>query len=132
MGYKRESKYHLITANFEEYDFSKLFNEEEENDCGIIWRIGNEGGKRAQNYNIGDIYLRNTGEVYQVVSNGVNKIWTLVANLMGPRGPVGEDGLRGHEGPAGPEGPEGPKGDTGALCRIVGSITSISQLPTPT
>jgi hypothetical protein len=99
---------------------------------GSLWYSGSAIPTYASNYNIGDIYLRNTGEVYQVVSNGVNKIWTLVANLMGPRGPVGEDGLRGPEGPAGPEGPEGPKGDTGALCRIVGSITSINQLPTPT
>lgn len=52
---RRESKYHLITANFEEYDFNKLFNEESENESRIIWKIGIEGGRYAQNYNVGDI-----------------------------------------------------------------------------
>lgn len=54
-GYRRESKYHLLTANFNDYDFNKLFNEENENKKCIIWQIGREDGKGAQNYNKGDI-----------------------------------------------------------------------------
>lgn len=100
---------------------------------GSLWYSGTAIPANASNYNVGDIYLRNTGEVYQVIdNNGTNKIWVKVANLKGPTGATGDDGLRGPVGPAGPAGPEGPKGDTGALCRIVGSITSVSQLPTPT
>ena len=99
---------------------------------GSLWYSGTAIPANASNYNVGDIYLRNTGEVYQVINNGTNKIWVKVANLKGPTGATGDDGLRGPVGPAGPVGPEGPKGDTGALCRIVGSITSVSQLPTPT
>lgn len=100
---------------------------------GSLWYSGTAIPANASNYNVGDIYLRNTGEVYQVINNnGINKLWVKVANLKGPTGATGDEGLRGPVGPAGPEGPEGPKGDTGALCRIVGSITSVSQLPTPT
>lgn len=54
-GYRREAKHHLITANFNDYDFNKLFNEESENKKCIIWQIGREDGKGAQNYNKGDI-----------------------------------------------------------------------------
>lgn len=99
---------------------------------GSLWYSGSAIPANASNYNIGDIYLRNTGEVYQVGTNGVNKIWNKVADLTGPVGPAGEEGLRGPQGEQGEVGPAGPKGDTGALCRIVGSITSVSQLPTPT
>lgn len=53
-GYRRESKYHLLTANFNNYDFNKLFNEENENEKCIIWKISSEDGKGAQNYNKGD------------------------------------------------------------------------------
>lgn len=70
MGAKRrESKYHLITANFNHYDFNKLFNEENENEK-ILWKTGGENGKRAQNYNIGDIcYI-----YYSELPDGTNRI----------------------------------------------------------
>lgn len=68
--YRSESKYHLITANFEEYDFNQLFNEESAYEKKIIWKIGREDGKGAQNYNIGDIcYI-----YYSKLPDGPNRI----------------------------------------------------------
>ena len=43
--YRRESKYHLITADFKQYDFNKLFNEENENQKSILWKTGGKDGK---------------------------------------------------------------------------------------
>lgn len=72
---------------------------------------------------------------------------------VGPRGPQGEQGERGIQGPqgvqgiqgiAGPQGnqgpqgaqgvqgPQGEKGDPGEGFRVVGTLTNVNQLPTPT
>lgn len=99
---------------------------------GSLWYSGSAVPANASQYNEGDLYLRNNGDVYQITKNGTTKYWTKRTNIMGEQGPAGEQGGTGPRGAQGIPGPEGPKGDTGALCRIVGSITSISQLPTPT
>ena len=99
---------------------------------GSLWYSGSAVPSNASQYNEGDLYLRNNGDVYQITKNGTTKYWTKRTNIMGAEGPAGEQGEPGPKGDTGLTGPEGPKGDTGALCRIVGSITSISQLPTPT
>ncbi|HJD47233.1 MAG TPA: hypothetical protein H9909_10365 [Candidatus Mediterraneibacter norfolkensis] len=70
MKHRREAKYHLITANFEKYDFNQLFDEENSNDKKIIWKIGGKDGVGAQNYNVGDkcyIYYAN-------LPDGTNRI----------------------------------------------------------
>lgn len=99
---------------------------------GSLWYSGSAVPSNASQYNEGDLYLRTNGDVYQITKNGTTKTWTKRTNIMGAEGPAGEQGEVGPQGDRGLPGPEGPKGDTGALCRIVGSITSISQLPTPT
>lgn len=59
----------------------------------------------------------------------------------GERGPRGAQGLQGYKGdkgdvgatgPIGPQGPKGDKGDVGPSMLIAGTLTSTSQLPTPT
>ena len=59
-------------------------------------------------------------------------------NLKGERGQTGMQGLRGFTGPIGPVGPigpkgnTGPKGDVGPAFKLLGDLTSTSQLPSPT
>ena len=58
--------------------------------------------------------------------------------LKGERGQTGMQGVqgpRGFQGPTGPIGPRGyigPKGDVGPAFKLLGDLTSTSQLPTPT
>ena len=58
--------------------------------------------------------------------------------LKGERGQTGMQGVqgpRGFQGPTGPVGPRGPKGDKGDVgpaFKLLGDLTSTSQLPTPT
>lgn len=73
-----------------------------------------------------DFFLNTNGDVY----HRENNLWVYVTSLKGPQG---EQGIRGPEGPQGPRGYQGPKGDTGTpgqAVRIVGKLTSVSQLPT--
>ena len=99
---------------------------------GSMWYYGTAVPANASQYLEGDLYLRNNGDIYQITKNGTTKYWTKRTNIMGAEGPQGDPGETGPEGAQGLPGPAGPKGDTGALCKIVGSITSVSQLPTPT
>lgn len=72
-----------------------------------------------------DFFLNVNGDVY----HRENDLWVYVTSLKGPQG---EQGIRGPEGPQGPRGFQGPKGDTGTpgqAVRIVGKLTSVSQLP---
>lgn len=53
----------------------------------------------------------------------------------GPQGPQGNTGPQGPTGPRGEQGiqgPVGPKGDAGDSLKVIGTLNSISQLPTPT
>lgn len=53
---------------------------------------------------------------------------------VGPVGPQGAAGqsIVGPQGPQGIQGPIGPKGDPGESFKIVGTLTDVSLLPTPT
>ena len=59
-------------------------------------------------------------------------------NIKGERGQTGVQGIqgpRGFQGPTGPIGPKGntgPKGDVGPAFKLLGDLTSTSQLPSPT
>lgn len=59
-------------------------------------------------------------------------------NIKGERGQTGMQGVqgpRGFQGPTGPIGPKGntgPKGDVGPSFKLLGDLTSTSQLPSPT
>ena len=52
--------------------------------------------------------------------------------IQGPTGATGATGATGPEGPTGPQGIQGPKGDPGDSFKIIGTLTSTSELPTPT
>ena len=52
--------------------------------------------------------------------------------IQGPTGATGATGAIGPEGPTGPQGIQGPKGDPGDSFKIIGTLTSTSELPTPT
>lgn len=49
----------------------------------------------------------------------------------GSQGAQGPRGLKGETGPQGPEGPQGPQGETGYTIRILGTLASYEDLPTP-
>lgn len=52
--------------------------------------------------------------------------------IQGPQGPKGDQGatgLTGPVGPQGPTGPQGPQGEVGYSARILGTKSSVSQLP---
>lgn len=59
-------------------------------------------------------------------------------NIKGERGREGMQGIQGPKGntgatgPIGPQGIKGDKGDTGPAFKLLGNLTSTSQLPTPT
>lgn len=55
--------------------------------------------------------------------------------IQGIQGPIGKQGPIGQTGPQGPQGnkgDKGEKGDPGDSFKIVGTLASVSQLPTPT
>lgn len=53
---------------------------------------------------------------------------------QGPTGPQGQAGqsIVGPQGPQGVQGPQGPQGPAGESFKIVGTLTDVSLLPTPT
>ena len=59
-------------------------------------------------------------------------------NIKGERGRTGMQGIQGptgptgRTGPIGPRGNTGPKGDVGPAFKLLGDLTSTSQLPSPT
>ena len=91
-----------------------------------------------------DFYLNvTTGELFKSVYVYIADAygWQSVGSLKGPRGERGEKGYQGIQGPVGPTGatgPIGPKGDKGDIgpvgpaFNVQGTLTSTSQLPTPT
>ena len=51
---------------------------------------------------------------------------------QGPTGPTGARGPQGYTGAIGPTGPKGDKGDIGPAFKVLGTLTSTANLPTPT
>lgn len=51
---------------------------------------------------------------------------------QGLPGPTGAQGPQGAQGPIGPTGPQGPKGDIGPAFKVLGTLASTANLPTPT
>ena len=90
-----------------------------------------------------DFYLNvTTGELFKSVYifDGIYG-WQTVGSLKGPRGERGEKGYQGIQGPIGPtgatgpigpQGPQGIQGPVGPAFNVQGTLTSTSQLPTPT
>lgn len=101
------------------------------------------GNPLTQPYRIGDYYLNVTnGDLWTSYKEASGTLlWQKVGNLKGPRGERGERGYQGIQGatgatgatgPIGPQGVQGPVGPVGPAFNIQGTLTSTSQLPTPT
>lgn len=99
---------------------------------GSKWFSGSTVPSNPGNYETGDTYLRSNGDVYQIKENAENKLWVYATNIKGPVGATGQTGPRGPQGDKGDKGDKGNPGTTGALCNIIGEITSVDQLPAPT
>ena len=111
-------------------------------DIGSVITSGN-GDPTSTPTREDDFYLNvTTGELFKSVYifDGVYG-WQTVGSLKGPRGERGErgyQGIQGHVGPTGatgpigPQGPQGIQGPVGPAFNVQGTLTSTSQLPTPT
>lgn len=99
---------------------------------GSIWISGNGVPSNTSGYQINDKYMNNTnGDVYTLTSTNGTLQWTLSSNIKGPqglRGPQGERGLQGEQGPIGKTGERGP---AGPIVNILGTLSSVDQLPNP-
>ena len=100
------------------------------------------GVSNVQPQTINDYYINVVnGDLYGAYDEAGNLLWQKVGNIKGPRGERGErgyqgiqgiQGIQGATGPIGPQGIKGDKGDVGPAFNIQGTLTSTSQLPTPT
>lgn len=100
------------------------------------------GVSNVQPQTINDYYINViNGDLYGAYNEEGNLLWQKVGNIKGPRGERGErgyqgiqgvQGIQGKTGPIGPQGIKGDKGDVGPAFNVQGTLTSTSQLPTPT
>ena len=110
-------------------------------DVGSRIYVGS-GAPPSSPTNIYDYYLNVVnGDLYGAYIEAGYPLWQKVGNIKGPRGERGErgyqgiqgiQGIQGKTGPIGPQGIKGDKGDVGPAFNIQGTLTSTSQLPTPT
>lgn len=108
---------------------------------GSIITTGN-GNPTTTPTRANDFYLNvTTGELYESVETPAGFGWSSVGSLKGPRGERGERGYQGIQGrkgdtgatgPIGPQGQQGIQGPVGPAFNVQGTLTSTSQLPTPT
>ena len=97
---------------------------------GSIWMSAPRNPDSVTGYLPGDQWLNTTnGNVYTVKDYDGTPAWAATGNIRGPQGAQGPQGQRGATGEQGPEGPQGPKGEGAAIVQIVGTITSVDQLP---
>lgn len=107
---------------------------------GIGW-ITSYGIPDNTNYAIGTIALdisdtQQNGNVYQLTETGWNYLGNFrgpqgVQGLQGPQGIQGPQGPKGDRGPQGPQGPQGIAGPAGGTFNIVGTLSSVDELPLP-
>ena len=77
----------------------------------------------------GSMFLdSNSGDVYYKDPQGM---WLYQLNTRGPQGPNGARGPQGFQGIEGPTGPQGPKGEPGTTFKLMGVLTSVNSLPSP-
>lgn len=110
-------------------------------DVGSRIYVGS-GAPPSSPTNIYDYYLNViNGDLYKAYIEEGYPLWQKVGNIKGPRGERGErgyqgiqgvQGIQGKTGPIGPQGIKGDKGDVGPAFNVQGTLTSTSQLPTPT
>lgn len=97
-----------------------------------MWYTGTSYPEYRDYYKMGDMYLRvgltgpENGNVYWF--NGLS--WDGVGNILGPQGIRGPQGPKGDRGETGATGAQGPQGLTGTGVTILGTVNSVSNLPT--
>ena len=100
---------------------------------GSQWFSGTGQPTTTSGYNVGDYYINvETGNIWHLHEQSGRLVWLLEGNIIGPQG---ETGPKGDAGPAGPQGPQGPAGKQGSPSQnivILGTVSSITQLPDPT
>ena len=99
---------------------------------GSIWMSAPRNPDSIVGYLPGDQWLNTTnGNVYTIKEYDGTPAWASTGNIRGPQGAQGPQGQRGLQGEQGPRGLQGPKGEGAEIVQIVGTITSIDQLPNP-
>lgn len=83
----------------------------------------------------GDMILHTSGSGIGVVERlskaGNTLYWATQGSIRGPKGDKGDTGSTGPVGPAGPAGQQGPQGQPGQPFTILGELSSVDDLPTP-
>lgn len=99
---------------------------------GAGWFIGDNNPAVSDDYINGDVYLNsNNGDYFGFTRTEDLAFWSRIGNVRGPQGIQGPIGPRGPQGIAGVQGPQGPAGGNTITSKILGVLTSIEQLPTP-
>ena len=81
-------------------------------------------------FEVGDMLLNpKTGDVRMLAALSAGKTWLLMGNIRGPQGLQGLKGDKGDKGDVGETGSQGPQGIPAPAVSIVGTITSIDELP---
>lgn len=97
---------------------------------GSLWMSAPRNPDNVSGYIPGDQWLNTlNGTVYTVKEYDGVPAWTSTGNIKGPQGLPGLKGDKGDTGEQGPAGPKGQKGEGAAIVQIVGTITSVDQLP---
>ena len=107
---------------------------------GPLTVVGPQGPTGAQGpagtITIGTVTTGDPGSSASVINVGTEA--AAILNIQIPRGntgaqgPIGETGPQGPTGATGATGAQGPQGDPGQSFLIIGTISSVSQLPDPT
>lgn len=99
---------------------------------GSQWFSGGGQPDTTSGYNEGDYYINvKTGNIWHLHNQNGLLVWLMEGNILGPQGPQGPQGAIGPRGPQGPIGPQGPQGEQGRSVSILGTVTTIDQLPAP-
>lgn len=99
-----------------------------------IWTRANNVHPNDYWFNIGEFPLQgpqgpkgDKGDIGNTGERGIQG----PQGVQGIQGIAGPKGDKGDTGTQGPQGPQGPKGDAGNGFKVVGVLTNVNQLPTP-
>lgn len=140
--------YYIYTRPFEGQEDPQWFNLGQfpvagpKGDPGVAGATGPAGKRGSQwfsglgqpntttGYEVGDVYVNtDTYNVWHLHDVEGVKRWLLEGNIRGPQGLQGIQGPRGPQGPAGPQGQRGSQGLPGSAVNLIGTLSSIDQLP---
>lgn len=96
------------------------------------WRTGVGSPNIVSTDRVNDLYLSNSGTVWQVASNADGSLyWKQITSIKGPQGVQGAQGLQGETGPQGPQGERGATGDVGGFINIIGVVSTVDAMASP-